>query len=221
MVLRLCPARRRARLTVPARTTAEAATRFLDAHRGWLDAALARLPPAVPLAPGVTLPVADRPILLARGDGRIPRLTGGRLLVPGDGPLYAGRARRWLMAEALRTLAPETVSLAAAHALGRPTVRVGDPASRWGSCASSGRIAYSWRLILAPGFVRRAIVAHEVAHLAEPNHGPAFWRLAEQLFGGSHAPARAWLRANAARLLAYGADDGAGGGRMITTPGEG
>jgi predicted metal-dependent hydrolase len=223
--LAVCPARRHVRLTVPRRTPPAAVQRFLVAQADWLEAAIARaLPPALPFAPGLILPVADRAVLLAPGPGRVARAEEGRLLVPGNAALFAARTRRWLIARAALTLEAETRELAARHGLRAPMVRVGDPASRWGSCAASGRIAYSWRLLLAPGFVRESVVAHEVAHLAEPNHGPGFWTLAERLLGGSHAPARAWLKAHGPALLAYGAEDGAGGGApggRIAAPGEG
>ena len=56
-------------------------------------------------------------------------------------------------------------------------VAIGDPKTRWGSCASSGTIRYSWRLILMPDFVRRSTVAHEVAHRLHMNHGAHFYRV--------------------------------------------
>ncbi len=80
------------------------------------------------------------------------------------------------------------------------TVGVGDPATRWGSCATTGAIRYSWRLILAPPAVRQSVVAHEVAHLVHPNHGPAFWALAAELTAGDLTAARAWLKAHGAAL---------------------
>ena len=83
-------------------------------------------------------------------------------------------------------------------------VGVGDPLSRWGSCSSSGAIRYSWRLILAPDFVRRATVAHEVAHRVHMNHGPAFHALVETLFEADPKPARLWLRREGARLHRFG-----------------
>ena len=39
------------------------------------------------------------------------------------------------------------------------------------------------------------LAAHEVAHLKEMNHGPAFWRLTKQLDPGTDA-AEAWLKAH-------------------------
>jgi hypothetical protein len=79
-------------------------------------------------------------------------------------------------------------------------VGVGDPVSRWGSCSASGAIRYSWRLILAPDWVRRATVAHEVAHRVHMNHGPDFHALVERLLGGDRSRARLWLRRHGSGL---------------------
>ena len=204
--LRVCAATRSVRLTVPARLGEAHALAFLERHHDWLlRETAARLPAPVPFAPGTRLPVAGRELLLLEGEGRVARLVDGALRVPGRDSVYAGRVKRWLREEALLLLDRETRLLAAT--IGRPVqqVRVGDFRSRWGSCSSDGRIAYSWRLLLAPPFVRRAVVAHEVAHLVELNHGPGFWRLATRLLGGRHDEARRWLKANAPLLLRYGA----------------
>ena len=82
----------------------------------------------------------------------------------------------------------------------RITVR--DTSSRWGSCSSTRNLSFSWRLILAPPFVLEYVVAHEVAHLREMNHGPRFWRLVEDLVGNVERP-QAWLNENAALLHRY------------------
>lgn len=207
MTLRVCASTRRVRLTVPPRVGTAAARAFIDSHRGWIAAQAARrLPPAVPFAPGIALPVGGELLWLTAADGRIARRDGDALLVPGDGALFAGRVRRWLQAEAQRVLDQDTRRTAARIGREVREVRVGDFRSRWGSCAADGRIAYSWRLILAPVHVREAVVAHEVAHLVEPNHGPRFWKTATALLGQPHDEARSWLRAHGPNLLAYGAD---------------
>lgn len=50
--------------------------------------------------------------------------------------------------------------------------------TRWGSCSPSrGTIRISHRLANAPDFVLDYVIAHELAHLLEPGHTPAFWKL--------------------------------------------
>ncbi len=51
---------------------------------------------------------------------------------------------------------------------------------RWGSCTPSDRtIRLSDRLKSLPAWVRDYVLVHEMAHLEQPNHSPAFWRLCE------------------------------------------
>ncbi|MEQ1867787.1 MAG: M48 family metallopeptidase, partial [Micropepsaceae bacterium] len=84
----------------------------------------------------------------------------------------------------------------------RITIR--DAASRWGSCSTTGAISMSWRLIMAPNHVLNYVVAHEVAHLREMNHGTRFWRLVGRLVGENEAEAaQTWLRENGTELHRY------------------
>ena len=89
--------------------------------------------------------------------------------------------KRFYKAEAERHCAP----LVARHAgaLGRPTPKivVRDQKRRWGSCDTKGVIRLSWRLAAAPPDLIDYVCAHEVAHLVEMNHSPAFWSVVEKL----------------------------------------
>lgn len=206
MRLRVDPRTRTVLLTVPRRTSARRALAWAAGHRDWVEATLAAMPEAEALVAGGAVPVRGmaheidwhplRPRRIERRDGRL--LAGG----PVEG--LEGRVLRWLRAEALTLLERETRELAAKAGVMASTVRVGDPVSRWGSCSSSGTVSYSWRLIMAPDFVRRATVAHEVAHLVHMNHSAHFHALVKQLLGEDPRPARAWLRREGAALHRIG-----------------
>ena len=188
------------RIAVPPRVAIREAERFLAAHHGWLAARVAAWPVAIPFVPGAVIPFDGGTLRLDWTAG--PRAVwrdGDRLVLGGAAATVAGRALRWLRAAALADLNTATAE-AAARIERAATVRVRDPRSRWGSCSTAGTINYSWRLILAPAFVRQNIVAHEVAHLVHPNHGPAFWQLATELTDGDLPAAQAWLKANGAAL---------------------
>lgn len=52
---------------------------------------------------------------------------------------------------------------------------------RFGSCSSKGNISYSYRLMLYPEEAREYVVVHELAHLVEMNHSPAFYAVVEKV----------------------------------------
>lgn len=77
-------------------------------------------------------------------------------------------------------VAARAAGLARRHGLPQPTsVRwSGSQLSRWGSCSPGrGDIRVSERLAPFPPWVLDYVLVHELAHLVEPNHSPAFWRL--------------------------------------------
>jgi predicted metal-dependent hydrolase len=204
--LHVDPRTRSVTLTVPKRTSQRRALAWAAGHRAWVEAALAAIPETVPFAPGVLVPLYGeahrldwdpaRPRRVERGEGRL--VMGG----PVEG--LDRRLLRWLKAHALDLLGRETRALAVEAGVKVTGIGVGDPVSRWGSCSGTGAIRYSWRLILAPDFVRRATVAHEVAHLVHLNHGPDFHALVAELLGTDPKPARAWLKREGAALHRFG-----------------
>ena len=125
---------------------------------------------------------------------------GGTLICGGPSDGLARRIELWLKREALRVLSAETVEFATKAGVTVSKVVIGDAKARWGSCTSTGVIRYSWRLILAPAFVRRSTVAHEIAHRIHMHHGPEFHALADALTEGDPDDSRRWLRANGAAL---------------------
>ena len=183
-------------LTVPRRVSRRKALEWAAGHSEWVEAQLALVRPPQRLGPGSTVPLFDTPhrIDWTEGRSRLVTLADGRLLVGGPLENLEARVLRWLRRHALEILAAETAELAAKAGVKVARVSVGDPLSRWGSCSAAGAIRYSWRLILAPGWVRRATVAHEVAHRVHMHHGPDFHALVERLLGADPKPARLWLR---------------------------
>jgi predicted metal-dependent hydrolase len=204
MRLRVDPRDGAVRLTLPRRASLRRAYAWVEEQRPWVEAQLARTADGVRLAPGLVIEVGGEALTLTSGGLRLVRRSGGELRVGGDPALFEARVLRWLRREALRVLEAETRALAVRAGVTVGRVSVGDPRSRWGSCSAKGDIRFSWRLILAPPFVLRSTVAHEVAHRVHMNHGPAFKALERELLGESPAPARSWLRANGAALYRYG-----------------
>jgi len=195
-------------LTIPKRASRRKALAWADGHRDWIEARLAEVAPAVALVAGASVPLYGEPhrIDWSPERPRTARVEDGRLVVGGPAEGLEARLLRWLRRHALDILAAETAEFAAKAGVEVARVGVGDPSSRWGSCSASGGIRYSWRLVLAPDWVRRATVAHEVAHRVHMNHGPDFHRLVERLLGADPKPARLWLRRQGLLLHRIGAD---------------
>ena len=176
-------------------------------HRAWVERALAAIPEAVPFAPGAIVPLYGLPHRLDWDPARPRRIERGegRLVAGGPAEGLDRRLLRWLQGRTRSTCSSrETREYRAKAGVKVARIGIGDPVSRWGSCSGSGAIRYSWRLILAPEFVRRATVAHEVAHLVHLNHGPDFHALVAELLGADPRPARAWLKREGAALHRIG-----------------
>ena len=59
-------------------------------------------------------------------------------------------------------------------------VEVRDLGYRWGSCGRAGGLNIHWQTIVLPPNVVDYVVVHELVHLREPNHTPAFWTRVER-----------------------------------------
>jgi len=188
-------------LSLPAGARLADAMAFARDQEAWIRAALERMPQAAAVGVGSVLPVEGRPLTLTRGSGRVPRIEGDSLLIPGDPERAGVRAAAFL-----KLLARDRLTEASdrhAARLGRRYARITlrDTRSRWGSCTTDGGLMFSWRLAMAPPPVLDYVAAHEVAHLAEMNHSPAFWAVVARLFP-QHAAPRRWLRAEGQSLHA-------------------
>ena len=79
-------------------------------------------------------------------------------------------------------------------------ITVRNQKTRWGSCSSQGGLNFNCLLALAPDHVRRYVVIHELCHLKEMNHSPAFWRLvASQM--PEYETAKKWLKTEGQLLI--------------------
>lgn len=192
----------RVTLSLPLRARESEAMDFARSHEDWLRRALARQTRPSPLGFGATVLIEGREVTLKPATGRVPRLEGDSLYLPGEPAQVAARTAAFL-----RILARDRLARASDHyagLLGRRVSRITlrDTRSRWGSCSQAGALMYSWRLIMAPPSVLAYVAAHECAHLVEMNHSPAFWAVVAQLFPAWQAE-RAWLHAHGARLHSY------------------
>ncbi|MBX3669022.1 MAG: M48 family metallopeptidase [Rhodocyclaceae bacterium] len=136
-------------------------------------------------------------LTLVPGGGRGVRQQGAELQLPLPADAPAARvhaaASAWLRTEALLLFHARTDRLAALHGLKPVRVVLSAAATLWGSCTARGVVRLNWRLIHHPLHLIDYVIAHELAHLAEMNHSPAFWAQVARMYP-DYAAARAELR---------------------------
>lgn len=194
-------------LTIYAPQRAEEARlrQFIEAKRTWAERHLQTLqqrkPDAVRLADGSVLPFAGQNLTLRA----VPDLKRARRVedeLQASAENLSGSVEAWYRQAALEVFTPIAQQYAAQLRRGRPlrAVKVTNAAGRWGSCTAAGMVRLHWRLLLAPSEVLSYVAAHEVAHLAELNHSPAYWAEVEHLFP-QYREAERWLKQSGAVLM--------------------
>ena len=207
LTLRIEPGGKGLRITSPIGLRRGEVDRFLDRNEGWLEEKLARLPLRPQVRPGIKLPLRGKPHKIVHEPGR--RGTVSLVTDPDQPMLIVCGERRHLprrLADFLKREAKKDIErLVAKHTatIGRraKAIRYRDTTSRWGSCTADGVLSFSWRIMMAPPAVIDYLVAHEVAHLKEMNHGPRFWKLCNELAPETER-CRAWLKKNGTALQA-------------------
>lgn len=97
---------------------------------------------------------------------------------------YSERARNWLSGRVAEYQTRMEVAPAG--------VKVQDLGYRWGSCGKGDWLYFHWKSILLPARIAEYVVVHEIAHLHEPHHTPAFWLRVERAMP-DFAQRKAWL----------------------------
>jgi len=211
LTLRIDPGGRGLRITVPPGIAGGEVERFLSRHQGWLEEKLKKAPDKPQVRPGIRIPLRGVPHLLIheparRGTVETRQGDGGpELVVFGDKAHFARRVADFLKREAKKDIEPLVRKHTGAVGCRAKAIRFKDTISRWGSCTVDGNLSFSWRIMMAPRPVIDYLVAHEVAHLKEMNHGPNFWKLCAELCPDTDR-CKTWLKKNGTALQAIGFD---------------
>lgn len=195
------------RITVPPGLRRGEVEKFLHRHQSWLEQRLAKVPDRPQVRPGIKLPVYGVPHMIVHEPGKRGTVSvgsdknGPTLVIHGDRVHLPRRLTDYLKREAKREIEALVEKHTAKVGRKAKAVRFKDTSSRWGSCTSDGNLSFSWRIMMAPRPVINYLVAHEVAHLKEMNHGPKFWKLCEELCPDTER-CKAWLKKNGSALQA-------------------
>ncbi len=206
MILRLAKDGAGIRVTAPPSASPRMVTAFVVRHEAWIAERMTRAAPALAIRPGAVIPFRGTPLRLVHAPGlrghRFEAGEGGAvLLVGGEPEHFARRVRDVLKREARADLEAAVARHAPGTGLKPAAMSLKDTVSRWGSCTADRRLAFSWRIVMAPPEVLDYLAAHEVAHFRHMDHGADFWALCRRLCPGTPA-ARDWLKARGHELHA-------------------
>jgi predicted metal-dependent hydrolase len=189
--LRLAVTERGIRVTAPPRASDRRVRAFVEEHAAWLAGQVHHTFGEVqPLRIGesATLPLRGVDAPVAWSEGRFLRVhavdDGIAVTLPSRASdasvrkaicdFYLAEAR----ADVGRWLPNHLPSLPRAPA----SILIRPLTSLWGSLAADGRLRLDLALVLAPPAAFEYVLVHELCHLIEANHSPAFWREVEQRF---------------------------------------
>ena len=192
-------------VTVPWHTSFQEGIDLVQRKAIWLLRQLDAIPTPVPFTEGARVPLlgAERIVRHDPTSRRVVIVTETEFQVSGQIEHLARRLTDWFKKEAKRVIGErvEEKTLMLGKAYRRISIR--DTRSRWGSCNEDGNLSFSWRLVMLPDSVLDYVVAHEVAHLKQLDHSPAFWRTVDTLTADSQR-ARDWLKVYGERVFYYG-----------------
>jgi predicted metal-dependent hydrolase len=197
----------RLEVVVPRRTSQARIDAALRDKAAWILATLERVASAAhaaepaAIAAGDCLPCAGRTLTLAiklgAPAGRFrAQLDGGTLtltLADASQPTLRAALRTWCRGQARQVFAERLDHYNAVYGFAFGRVSIKEQKSRWGSCSRAGNLNFNWRLLLAPLPVLDYVVVHELCHLRELNHSPAFWALVARACP-DYLIHRRWLR---------------------------
>ncbi len=207
ITLRIAPGTAQPELVLPRGLSEKKGISFLHDKVDWLEERLSKYPAPVPFNEGEVVPFLGDLLTIHHVDARRAdvRKEQDRLVVAAPKPRISNAVRDWYKREAgceITVLAKQKSAMFD-RPYGRLTIR--DTKSQWGSCSAKGDLNFSWRVVMAPGYVLDYLVAHEIAHLAEMNHSMRFWNIVENL-SDDFERGRNWLRLNGHELHRYGVE---------------
>lgn len=188
-------------LSAPETCSTGVMEKFVREKRFWIYTKLAEKDALAPAAPKKTfvsgegfpylgrsyrlllVDAQDAPVKLAQGRFKMLRSEAVR----GRDHMvrwYSERGHPWLQLRA------ETFQRRVGVEPGGVTVQ--DLGYRWGSCGKGGRLFFHWRTVLLPPPIVEYVVVHELVHLIEPHHTPAFWSRVERAMP-DFAARKQWL----------------------------
>jgi predicted metal-dependent hydrolase len=186
---------------------------FLEAHVDWLLSQLDRLarlrslrrisrvPAGEILFQGARTPVQVEDVALRARSNRVQWHDGHLIIVRGRRTRVSAATtlENWLRREARAQIRPVVQTFEDKLGVVARRLYIMDQQTKWASCSALRNLSFNWRIVMAPDAVLQYLVAHEVVHLAVPDHSRKFWLTLQSVCPESER-ARQWLSANGHQL---------------------
>ncbi|HVJ49358.1 SprT family zinc-dependent metalloprotease [Desulfitobacterium sp.] len=212
--------RDRVRVTVPCRATQREIREFVKANQDWILAHWLKIQEKLEKVlerqyrDGESLPVLGQSILLQilktnrkmialrydEGEKRVEIRLPEMMAPEHQRDAIKEILEKWLKIKAREVFQAKLTKLSVQMGVHYREFRLKEQKTRWGSCSSKGNINLNWRAIMAPEPVVDYLVIHELAHLKQMNHSPAFWDFVGQ-YCPEYGACRRWLKVNGERLI--------------------
>ena len=205
LIIRYQPLKKCVSLTLPKRVKLAQGLAFVQSKHEWIASQIAKFSPNYGdvegyFADGGIIPILGENVIIKYVGGRgIANLADGILIIHGEQEFLQRRVRVWLRKKCANEINILTEKFRTQLGVKVQKITLRDTSSRWGSCSHNGNLSFSWRLIFAPKQVLEYVVAHEMAHLKEHNHSPAFWAVVAQICP-DWKQHREWLKRNGRML---------------------
>ncbi len=169
-------------VTIPLSMPENRVTPILEAKSSWILSKLEELQkratPPLSCVDGEIAPFLGKnyPLRISRsGRTRVSLLDDRIEILLPEGADARAALEAWYRKRALELFAERIAHFS--PVLGEHPARLflSSAKTRWGSCNSKREIRLNWRLVLLAPDLVDYVVVHELAHLLEMNHSPAFW----------------------------------------------
>jgi len=151
-----------------------------------LDGWQAKKPPPIFWAEGARIPFRGEEFVITltpKLRGTVAQLHGEVLHVPVGLEAVAESIEKavvqWYRKEALHVFGECVDHFAPLMQVAPREIKLTSARTQWGNCTVHGVVRLNWQLVKMPLHLIDYVVVHELAHLVEMNHSPAFWAVVE------------------------------------------
>ncbi len=179
-------------VSVPVRASEKWLQSVLQEKANWVVAKLdgwkSRKTVAIVWADGASIPFRGEDFVLVLAQkvrGRLAVLQGETLSVPvgtdADADQIEKAVMRWYKIEAMRVFNECVEYFSPLMGVQPREIKLTSASTQWGNCTAQGVVRLNWQLVKMPLHLIDYVVVHELAHLVEMNHSPAFWSVVENM----------------------------------------